>query len=96
MDTKPVGASHEVMAGTGVLPPADVTSAQHGEGTRLTKAELAILEAAEKAAAKRSKKSEKKVQTLLWQLRLPKCNPSSIGNCISGDDSMMIWCIAYL
>lgn len=62
---KSAGESHEVMAGVGVpLPMAGESAATPGGGGdegRLTKEELAILEEAEKAAAKRAKKAEKKV-----------------------------------
>mmetsp|Transcript_11140 Transcript_11140/g.33411 ORF Transcript_11140/g.33411 Transcript_11140/m.33411 type:complete len:413 (+) Transcript_11140:151-1389(+) len=68
-----VGESHEVMAGIGVPPPMAGESAaipgSGGEEGRLTKEELAILEEAEKAAAKRAKKAEKKAKKIAKELR---------------------------
>lgn len=61
---KTVGESHEVMLGTGVPPAMAAGDAppDGGGGDRLTQAELAVLEEAEKAAAKRAKKAGRKAR----------------------------------
>ena len=64
---KSAGESHEVMPGTGVPPTVPAGDAPPeggggGGGDRLTPAELAVLEEAEKAAAKRAKKAGRKAR----------------------------------